>query len=162
MDGGESLAVPPDLVNAGGAQVEPVNGAERNAESPAQQDLYRGYVSDHQDGLTVVLMEQPVTGPVHPARGVGEALTAGRCLPRVAPPGRRRGRPSLLDFGQGEAIPVTEIGFTEIIIDHRCQAKFAGRDGSGGNGAPQWRTDHGVNRGTTGQAAGGGPCLPGA
>ena len=67
MDGGKSAAVPLDLVNAGGAEIQPVKGAERDAESPAQHDLYRGNVTDHQDGLAAVIPQQPVTGPVYPA-----------------------------------------------------------------------------------------------
>jgi len=31
-----------DLVDAGGTEIQPVEGAERDAESPAQHDLYRG------------------------------------------------------------------------------------------------------------------------
>src|SRR5215470_11196703 len=37
LDSRKLAAVPLDLVNAGGAEVEPVQGAERDAESPAQQ-----------------------------------------------------------------------------------------------------------------------------
>src|SRR4029077_6585126 len=50
VDGGKSAAVPLDLVNAGGAEIQPVKGAKRDDESPAQQDLYRGDVTYHQDG----------------------------------------------------------------------------------------------------------------
>jgi hypothetical protein len=35
MDGGKSAAVPSDLVNAGRAEIQPVKGAKRDAESPA-------------------------------------------------------------------------------------------------------------------------------
>src|SRR5690242_21774489 len=66
MDGGKSTAVPLNLVDAGGTEIQPVKGAERGAEGPAQQDLYRGDVTDHQDGLAAVIPQQPVTGPVHP------------------------------------------------------------------------------------------------
>ena len=55
MDGGKSAAVPPDLVNAGGAEIQPVKGAKRDAEGPAQQDLYRGNVTYHQDSLAAVV-----------------------------------------------------------------------------------------------------------
>src|SRR5690242_4717137 len=150
MDGGKSAAVPLDLVNAGGAEIQPVKGAKRDAESPAQQDLYRGYVTYHQDGLAAVIPQQPVTGPVYPVCGVGEALPARGCLLRVAPPGCRGCGPSLLDFCQGEAIPVTEVGFTKVIIDDRGQAQFAGRNRGGGDSALQWRADHGIDRGTGG------------
>ena len=126
MDGSKSAAVPLDLVNAGGAEIQPVKGAERDAESPAQQDLYRGDVTYHQDGLAAVVPQQPVTGTVYPMCGVGEALAARRCLFGVASPGCRGGGPSLLDFCQGEAVPVTEVGFTEIIIDGCDQAQFGG------------------------------------
>src|SRR5689334_9710405 len=105
MDGGESAAVPLDLVDAGGTEIEPVEGAERDAESPAQHDLYRGNVTDHQDGLAAVIPQQPVAGPVHPASGFGEALSARGRLLRVAPPGGRGRGPPLPDFFQGEAIP---------------------------------------------------------
>src|SRR5258708_3884283 len=108
MDGGESAAVPLDLVDAGGPEIQPVQGAKRHAESPAQQDLYRGNVTYHQDGLAAVVPQQPVTGPVDPVCGVGEALPARRCLSGVAPPGCRGCGPSLLDFCQGVAIPVTQ------------------------------------------------------
>src|SRR5216684_2554265 len=84
MDGGKSAAVPLDLVNAGGAEIKPVKGAKRDAESPAQQDLYRGNVTYHQDSLAAVVPQQPVTGPVYPVCGVGEALPARRCLFGVA------------------------------------------------------------------------------
>ena len=94
--------------------------------------------------------QQPVTGPVYPVCGVGEALPARRRLLGVAPPSRRGFWPALLDFRQGEAIPVTEVGFPEIIVDDRGQAQFAGRDGGGVGSAPQWRADHGVDRGTGG------------
>jgi hypothetical protein len=107
MDGGKPTAVPLDLVDAGRAEVQPVKGVERNAESPAQQDLYRGDVADHQDGLAAVVAQQPVAGPVDPVRGVGEALPARRRLPRVAPPGRRGRGPPLLDFGQGDILRVS-------------------------------------------------------
>jgi hypothetical protein len=150
MDSGKSAAVPLDLVNAGGAKIQPVKGAKRGAESPAQQDLYRGNVTYHQDRLAAVFPQQPVTGPVYPVCGVGEALAARRCLFGVAPPGCRGCGPSLLDFCQGEAIPVTEVGFTEIIIDDCGQAQFGGRNGSGVDSALQWRADHGVDRGTGG------------
>src|SRR5215467_2761945 len=162
MDGGKSAAVPLDLVNAGGAEIQPVEGAKRDAEGPAQQDLYRGDVTHHQDGLAAVVPLQPVTGPVYPVCGVGEALPARGCLFGVASPGCRGCGPSLPDFCQGEAIPVTEVGFPEIIIDDRGQAQFAGRDGGGGGSALQRRADHGIDRGTGGQAAGGGPGLPGS
>src|ERR1700689_3375803 len=154
MDGGKSAAVPPDLVNAGGAKIQPVKGAERDAESAAQQDLYRGNVTDHQDGLAAVIPQQPVTGPVYPACGVGEALPARRCLLGVAPPGGRGGGPPLLDFFQGEALPVTEVGFTEVIIDGCGQAQFAGRNRGGADSTPQRRADHGVDRGPASEAAG--------
>src|SRR5215831_349463 len=84
MDGGKPAAVPPDLVNAGGAEIQPVKGAQRDAESPAQQNLYRGDVTYHQDGLTAVVPYQPVTGPVYPVCGVGEAFPARGCLSGVA------------------------------------------------------------------------------
>ena len=124
MDGGKFAAVPLDLVNAGGAEIQPVKGAQRDDESPAQQDLYRGNVTYHQDGLAAVVPQQPVTGPVYPMCGVSEALPARRCLFGVASPGRRGCGPALLDFCQGEAIPVTEVGFTEIIIDDCRQAQL--------------------------------------
>src|SRR5579859_817142 len=162
MDGGEPAAVPLDLVDAGGAEIQPVEGVQRDAESPAQQDLYRGDVAYHQDGLAAVVPQQPVTGPVYPVCGVGEALPARGRLLRVAPPGGRGRGPALLDFREGEAIPLTEVGFAEIVIDDRGQAQFAGRDGGGGDSAPQWRADHGIDRGTGGQAAGGGLGLPGS
>jgi len=95
-------------------------------------------------------------------RGVGEALPAGRRLPGVPPPGGRGGRPALLDFRQGEAVPFTEVGFPKIIIDGCGQAQLAGRDGGGGDRALQRRADHGVDRGAAGEAAGGGLGLPGA
>src|SRR5215471_324267 len=161
-DGGKSAAVPLDLVNAGGAEIQPVKGVKRDAESLAQQDLYRGDVTYHQDGLAAVVPQQPVTGPVYPASGVGEALPAWRCLFGVAPPGCCGSGPSLLDFCQGEAIPVTEVGFPEIIIDDCGQAQFAGRNGGGGPSALQWRADHGIDRGTRGQATRGGLGLPGS
>jgi hypothetical protein len=55
MDGGKSTVVPVDLVNAGGAKIQPVKGAERDAESAAQQDLYRGDVTHDQDVLPAVV-----------------------------------------------------------------------------------------------------------
>src|SRR5690242_2238167 len=64
MDGGEPAAVPLDLVDAGGPEIQPVDGAERDAESPAQHDLYRGNVTDYQDRLAAVIPQQPVTGPI--------------------------------------------------------------------------------------------------
>src|SRR6516225_10239260 len=149
-NGGKSAAVPLDLVNTGGAEIQPVNGAKRDAESPAQQDLYRGDVTYHQDGLAIVVSQQPVTGPVYPVCGLGEALPARGCLFGVASPGCRGCGPSLLDLCQGKAIPVTEVGFTEIIIDHRGQAQFASRNGGGGDRALQWRADHSIDRGTSG------------
>src|SRR5207237_1159281 len=136
---GKSMVVPPDLVNTGGSEIQPVKGAERDAESPAQQDLNRGDVTDHQDGFAAVLPQQPVAGPVYPVRGVGETLPARGRLFGVAPPGRRGRGPSLLDFRQGEAIPVAEVGFAQIIVDDRGQAQFTGRDGGGGDGTPQGR-----------------------
>src|ERR1700683_404612 len=162
MDGGKSAAVPPDLVNAGRAEIQPVKGAKREAESPAQQDLYRGNVTYHQDGLAAVVPQQPVTGPVYPVRGVGEALPARRCLFGVAPPGCRGCGPSLLNFCQREAIPVTEVGFTEIIIDDCGQAQFARRNRGAADRALQRRADHGVDRSAAGEATGGGLGLPGA
>jgi len=150
MDGGKSAAVPLDLVNAGRAEIQPVNGAKRDAESPAQQDLYRGNVTYHQDGPAAVVMQQPVTGAVYPMCGVGEALPARRRLVGIVPPGCRGCGPSLLDFCQGEAIPVTEVGFTEIIIDDCGQAQYGGRNGGGVDSALQWRADHGVDRSTGG------------
>jgi len=106
-----------EMSNDGRAEIQPVKGAKRDAESPAQQDLYRGYVTYHQDGLAAVVSQQPVTGPVYPVGGVGEALPARRCLFGVASPGCRGCGPSLLDFCQGEAIPVTKVCFTKIVID---------------------------------------------
>src|SRR5579862_7054240 len=160
MDGGKSAAVPPDLINAGGAEIQPVKGAERDPESPAQQDLYRGHVTYHQDGLAAVVPQQPVTGPVYPVRGVGEALPARRGLFGVAPPGGRGRGPSLLDLRQGKAIPVAEVGFPQIVIDDRGQAEFGGRNGGGVDRALQRRADQDVDRGTRGQAAGGRLRLP--
>src|SRR6202042_2113444 len=129
--GGELAAVPLDLADAGGAEVQPVNGAERYAKRPAQQDLYRADVTHHQDGLAVVVPQQPVTGLVYPLRGDGEALTARRGpIGIAAPEGHGRG-PSLLGFGQGQAVPVPEAGLTEIIIDDCGQAQLGRRDGGG-------------------------------
>jgi hypothetical protein len=163
MDGRKSAIVPLDLVNAGRTQIQPVKGPQRDAESPAQQDLYRGNVRDHQDGLAAVVPQQPVTGPAYPLRGVGEALSARRCLFRVAPPGCRGRGPSLLDVCQGETIPVTEVGFTKIIIDGGGrQAQFTRRDGSGGDSTLQWRADNGVDRGAGGKAESRGLGLPGS
>src|ERR1700760_3403959 len=88
---------------------------------PAEQDLYRADVAHHQDGLPAVVPQQPVTGPVYPLCGVGEALPARRGLFGVAPPAGHGRGPPLLDFCQGEAVPVTEVGFTEIIIDDGVQ-----------------------------------------
>src|SRR5258708_21362695 len=105
MDGGKSAAVPLDLVDAGGAEIQPVKGAKRDAESPAQQDLYRGNVTYHQDGLGAVVPQQPITGPVYPVCGVGEALPARGSLFGVASPGSRGSGPSLLAFSQGGAMP---------------------------------------------------------
>src|ERR1700747_2091146 len=147
MHGGKSAAVPLDLVNAGGAEIQPVKGAKRDAESPAQQDLYRGYVTYYQDGLAAVVPQQPVPRPVDPVRGVGDALPARWCLFGVASPGCRGCGPSLLDFCQGETIPVTEVGFTEIIVDDCGQAQFGGRNGGGVDRAVQWRADPRVDRG---------------
>src|SRR5487761_16805 len=86
MDGGKSGAVPLDFVDAGGAEIQPVKGAKRNAESLAKQDLDRRDMTDHQDGLAAVVPQQPVTGPVYPVRGGGEALPARRRLLGVASP----------------------------------------------------------------------------
>jgi protein-disulfide isomerase len=47
LDGGKFAAVPLDLVDAGGAEIQPVNGVERDAQSPAQQDLYRADVTHY-------------------------------------------------------------------------------------------------------------------
>ena len=55
MHGSKAAAVPLDLVDAGGAEIQPVKGAKRDAESPAQQNLYRGDVTYHQDGLAAVV-----------------------------------------------------------------------------------------------------------
>src|SRR5215472_2069134 len=162
MDGGESAAVPLDLVNARGAKIEPVKGAKGDAECAAQQDLNRGDVTYHQDRLTAVVPQQAITGPVYPVCGVGEALPARRCLLGVAPPGCRGSGPTLLDFCQGEAIPVTEVGLTEIIIDDCGEAQFASRNSGGGDSALQRRTHHGVDRRTSGQAASGRLGLPGS
>jgi hypothetical protein len=119
-------------------------------------------VTYHQDGLAAVVPQQPVTSLVYPVCSVGEALPAGRRLFGVAPPGCRGSRPSLLDFCQREAVPVTEVGFTQIIIGDCGQAQFGGRDGGGIDSALQWRADHGVDRRTGGEAAGGGLGLPGS
>src|ERR1700722_8397857 len=162
VDGGKFAAVPLDLVDAGGAEIQPVNGAERDTQSPAQEDLYRADVTHHQDGLAAVIPQQPVTGLVYPLCGIGEALAARRGLFGVAPPECHRLGPSLLDFGQGEAVPVTEVGFTQIVIDDGGQAKLGRRYGGGVDRTLQWRTDHGVDRGAGGQAAGGGHRLPGS
>src|ERR1700685_393238 len=139
MDDGKSVVVPLDLVDAGGAEIQPVKGVKRDDESPAQQDLYRGNVTYHQDVLPAVVPQQPVTGPVYPVCGVGEALPARRGLFGVAPPGCCGCGPALLDFCQGKAIPVTEVGFTEIIIDDCGEAQFAGRNSGGGGSALRWR-----------------------
>ena len=48
-------AVPLDPADAGGPEIQPVNGAERDAQSPAQQDLYRADVTHHQDGLAAMV-----------------------------------------------------------------------------------------------------------
>src|SRR5437763_6115590 len=138
MDSGKSAAVPMDRVDARGAEIQPVHGAKRHAESPAQQDLYRGDVTYHQNRLAAVVPQQSVTGPVYPVCGLGEALPARGCLFGVASPGCRGCGPSLLDFCQREAIPVTEVGFTEIVIDDCSQAQFASRNGGGGDSALQW------------------------
>src|SRR5579859_2249689 len=113
MDSGKPVAVPLDLVYAGGAEIKPVDGAKRDVESPAQHDLYRGYVTHHQDGAAVVVPEQPVAGLFYPVCDVGEALAAWWRLLGVMPPRRRGCRPALLDFGQGEAFPLPEVSFTE-------------------------------------------------
>ena len=90
MDGGEPGAVPLDLVDAGGTEIEPVEGAERGAESPAQHDLYRGYVTDHQDGLAAVTPAAAATGPVTRRKVSAEASPpGGACSGRAA----RRPRP---------------------------------------------------------------------
>src|SRR5215467_5392987 len=109
-----------------------------------------------------MIPEQPVTSPVYPLRGVGDTLPSRRCTSKVASPGRRSCGPSLLDFRQGEAIPVTEVGFTEIIIDDGGQTQFGGRNRGGCDSPLQWRADHGVDRGAGGEAAGCCLGLPGA
>jgi len=110
-DGGELVIMPLDLVDARGAEVDPVEGGERHVKGPAQQDFYRRNVADDQDRLTVVVSEEPIASLVDPPRGVGEALAARRRLLRVVLPGRGRRGPSLLDFRQGEAFPFAEVGF---------------------------------------------------
>src|SRR5690348_14874747 len=80
MDGGEPAAVPLDLVDAGRPEIQPVDGAERDAESPAQHDLDRGHVTDHQDRLAAVIPQQPVTGPIDRA-----TLPDGHELPLEEP-----------------------------------------------------------------------------
>jgi hypothetical protein len=70
--------------------------------------------------------------------------------------------PSLLDFGQGEAVPVTEVGFTEIVIDDCGQAQLGSRNGGGVDSTLQRGSDHGVDRGTSRQATGGGLGLSGS
>jgi hypothetical protein len=57
MDGGKFAPVPLDFVNAGGAKIQPVKGSERDAESAAQQDLYRGDVTYHQDVVPGVVQQ---------------------------------------------------------------------------------------------------------
>ncbi len=84
MDGGKFAAVPLDLVDARRAKIEPVNGAERDAERAAQQDLYRADVTYHQDVLPAVVPQQPVTGAVYPA------VRCRRSSPRPAGPARGR------------------------------------------------------------------------
>ena len=119
-------------------------------------------MAHHQDGLAAVIPQQPVTGLVDPLCGVGEALPARRGLFGVAPPERDGRRPFLLDFSQGEAVPVTEVGFTEIVIDDGGQAELGRRDGGGVDRPLQGGADHDVDRGAGGQAAGGGHRLPGS
>src|SRR3984957_9949574 len=150
VDGGKFAAVPLDLVDAGGAEIQPVNGAERDAQSPAQQDLYRADVTHHQNGLAAVVPQQPVTRPVYPLCGVGEALPARRGLLRVVPPECHVRGPSLLDFFQGEAVPVTEVRFTEIVIHDCGQAQLGRGNGGGVDSTLQWGTDHNVDWGTSG------------
>jgi len=94
-------------------------------------------VTDHQDGLAAVVPQEPVTGPVDPVCGVGEAFPAWRCLLGIVPPGGHGRGPSLLDFRQREAFPVAEVGFAEIIVGDRRQAQFAGCDGGGVGGTLQ-------------------------
>src|SRR6266568_7157311 len=143
-DGGELMPVPLDLVDAGGAEVHPVEGVERDVEGPAQQNFYRRDVAYYQDSLTAVVSQQPVTGLVDPVRGVGEALSARGCLLGVVLPGGYGCGPSLPDFCQGKAFPFTEVGFAQIVICGNGQTQFGGCDGSGGDSAPQRRADNGV------------------
>ena len=82
LDGGELMAVPLDLVDAGGAEVQPVERGKRDVEGPAQQYFYRRYVAYHQHCLTVVVSQEPVTSLVDPLGGVSEAFTARRCPAR--------------------------------------------------------------------------------
>ena len=65
-DGGELMAVPLDLVDAGGTQVQPVERGKRDVEGSAQQYFYRRYVAYHQHRLTVVVSQEPVTSLVDP------------------------------------------------------------------------------------------------
>ena len=161
-DGGELMAVPLDLVNAGGAEVQPVERAKRDVEGPAQQYFYRRYVAYHQHRLTVVVSQEPVTSLVDPPGGVSEALTPRRRLLGTVLPGGHCFGPSFLNLGQGEAFPLAKVGFPQVIIGGGGQTQFSGRDGSGGGSTPQRRGDNGVDLGAGGQPAGSGSGLPGA
>ena len=137
MDGGKSAVVPLDFVDARGAEIQPVKGAKRDAESSAKQDLDRRDMTDHQDGLAAVVPQQPVTGPVYPVRGGGEALAARRRLLGVASPGCRGCRAIAAGFRQGELfLELTEVGFT----NNRHRRPWSGRSSAatagGGGSAP--------------------------
>ena len=99
MDGGKSAAVPLDLVNAGRAEIQPVNGAKRDAESPAQQDLYRGNVTYHQDGPAAV-----VSSPLQRAVDTAAIAAAELGLTAVIDDDLRE-----TDFGDWDGFTLAEI-----------------------------------------------------
>jgi hypothetical protein len=97
---------------------------------------------------------------IQPA-GEGAPLTI-RLADKGALPGCRGRGPSLLDFGQGEAIPVTEVGSRRSSSMTAVRPNSAAAMAAVATARCKWRADHGVDRSTAGEAVGGGLGLPGS
>lgn len=98
-----------------------------------------------EDCLTAMLPQNSLASAVYPACGIGEALSTWRCLFRIVLPGDDCFRPPVLDFGNGQSLPFSEIRLAQIVIRRCGHAQFVGYYSGGGSSALQRRAYDGID-----------------
>ena len=119
--------------------MQPVQDAVARVEREPQHRLDRRHVRHHQHGFAAVLGDDPVAGAPHPVRHVVEALAVGR-LTLVSRSQRPvQFRVTLGGLAERQALPRTEVGLDQVVVDGDVEAQRLGRRRRGVVGALQRR-----------------------